>query len=140
MVDSSVFISGGQLNQALGYDQRLLYHPLRDMEAPRVGPRPSLTEVDQAKGLSNDDVLVDLRLVDDAKRAHAVALFLLPFVRALIDAGGLAPREQAVVGQDHTFQPMKFAANGLGLTPDRIDRDAIEALLALQSVQKLVVG
>ena len=85
MVDSSVFISGGQLNQALGYDQRLLYHPLRDMEAPRVGPRPSLTEVDQAKGLSNDDVLVDFRLVDDAKRAHAVALFLLPFVRALID-------------------------------------------------------
>ncbi len=46
-------------------------------------PRPE--EIDAAKRLLVEDLLVDFPFVSDADRAHALAALLLPFVRRMID-------------------------------------------------------
>lgn len=46
---------------------------------------PTRANVQAAKGLLFDDLLVDFPFADEASKSHAVALFLLGFVRDLID-------------------------------------------------------
>jgi hypothetical protein len=45
---------------------------------------PTAADLDRARALIVDDLLIDFPFVSDPDRAHAVALFLLPFVRELI--------------------------------------------------------
>ena len=47
--------------------------------------RPTKDEVQRALALIFDELFVDFPFVGDAERAHALALFLLPFLRDLIE-------------------------------------------------------
>jgi putative DNA primase/helicase len=51
---------------------------------PDVPNEPSEADLVRARALILDDLLCDFPFVSDANRAHAVARFLLPFVRELI--------------------------------------------------------
>lgn len=63
---------------------RLYYDPRSGLEVPSVPEQPTPADIHNARALILDDLLVDFPFTSDADRAHAVALFLLPFVRELI--------------------------------------------------------
>src|SRR5215475_1668179 len=63
---------------------RIYYDPKAGAVVPPVPDEPTAADLDRARALVLDDLLVDFPFVSDADRAHAVALFLLPFVRELI--------------------------------------------------------
>jgi hypothetical protein len=87
IVETPFFTPEFTLRATPGYDQtsRVLYVPASGFSVPPVPERPSPTDIDHAKELILVDLLGDFPFVGDAERAHAVALFLLPFVRQLID-------------------------------------------------------
>lgn len=79
-----VFTPQGRLVTASGYQRGCRAHfDLR--RAPALGDAsPSAQDVADAKHLIFDELLVDFPFADDAARAHAVGLGLLPLVRHLI--------------------------------------------------------
>lgn len=83
IVYAPTFTRNGQLHQEAGYDpQTRLYNA----GAVQLGDTtPTAGNVQAALSLVFDDLLSDFPFVDDASRAHALALFLLPFVRRMID-------------------------------------------------------
>ncbi|QJW94729.1 hypothetical protein [Frigoriglobus tundricola] len=54
-------------------------------DVPPVHDKPDRSDVEAAKSLLLNDLLVDFPFVDNASLANCLALFLLPFVRGLID-------------------------------------------------------
>jgi hypothetical protein len=52
---------------------------------PAVAERPTRDDIARARSLIVDELLGDFPFIDDAERAHAIALLILPFVRGLID-------------------------------------------------------
>lgn len=86
IVEAPVFASDGTLQTDPGYHpaSRTLYIPQSGFQVPNVSERPSAEEVRQARSLFFDDLLVDFPFTDEAERAHALALLLLPFARDLI--------------------------------------------------------
>lgn len=87
MIGTPFFTKAGNLHASPGYDptSRMYYNPPGGFELRAPSARPSNDEVARAKALLLDDVLRDFPFDGDAERAHAVALVLLPFVRAMID-------------------------------------------------------
>ena len=87
VVTAPVFGRNGELLTDAGYhpDARLLYHPLSGFSIPPIPHHPSPEDIAAARSLILDDLLGDFPFVSDAERAHAVALLLLGFVRAMID-------------------------------------------------------
>src|SRR5262249_44458156 len=59
--------------------------PANGLQIPAVSQQPSFTEVSRGVTLITEELLGDFPFVGDSERAHALALFLLPFVRELID-------------------------------------------------------
>jgi hypothetical protein len=76
----------GRLLVEPGYhrEARLYYAPTPDLVGLEVPSRPTPADVAAAKALILDEYLVDFLFDGQASRANAVALMLLPFVRALI--------------------------------------------------------
>jgi hypothetical protein len=87
IVTAPVFGRGGSLLTEPGYHPgaRLLYQPIPGFVLPPVPERPTAQETAEAKRLLLDDLLGEFPFVSPAERAHAVALLLLGFVRAMID-------------------------------------------------------
>ena len=87
IVTAPVFGHDGSLVTEPGYHAatRLLYEPPPGFVLPAVPERPSSAETDAARTLLLDGLLGDFPFTSEAERAHALALILLPFVRALID-------------------------------------------------------
>ena len=87
IVEVPVFAVDGSLRCVPGYhsDARLFYDPAPGLVIPPVPERPTDDDVMHARSLLLDDLFADFPFVSEADRAHAVALFLLPFVRDLID-------------------------------------------------------
>lgn len=87
VVTAPVFGRNGELITDAGYhpDARLLYHPLSGFAVPPVPRCPSKEEIAVARTLILDDLMGDFPFVSEAERAHAVALLLLGFVRAMIE-------------------------------------------------------
>jgi hypothetical protein len=85
IVSAPVFGPSGELQLDPGYhaDSRTLYVPADGFEIPPVPDAPSEIDVAQAVD-AFDDQVCDFPFKADADRAHAAALFLLPFVRDLI--------------------------------------------------------
>jgi len=79
-VTAPIFAMDGTLCTKQGYNPatRRYYHS----PAPLVIPQMELAE---ARSLLIDDLLHDFPFADDASRAHAVALTLLPFVKNMIE-------------------------------------------------------
>lgn len=86
VVTAPVVAADGSIPTTPGYHAagQLYYDPPVGLTIPPVADRPSPTDVAQARALILDDLLGDFPFVSDADRAHAVALFLLPFCRELI--------------------------------------------------------
>lgn len=59
--------------------------PPKGWTMPAVSRRPSKREVERARSLILDDLLVDFAFVGAADRAHAVAALILPFIRSMIE-------------------------------------------------------
>ena len=87
IVTTPVFGRGCTLLTEPGYhpDARLLYHAVHGFRMPPVPERPTPEQIAAARELLLDELLGDFPFTSLAERAHAVALLLLGFVRALVD-------------------------------------------------------
>lgn len=87
IIEAPAFAADGSLHERPGYHEpgRTFYAPTRGFVAPPVPTSPTAEDVTRARALIADELLGDFPFVDDAERAHAIALLLLPFVRGLID-------------------------------------------------------
>jgi len=85
IVEAPVFAPDGQLQTNPGYHSgsRTYYVPAAGFVVPEVPNNPSAADIEKAKGLL-EELLCDFPFVDDAERAHAVALLLLHHARELI--------------------------------------------------------
>jgi hypothetical protein len=85
VVHTPVFGRAGELLAAPGYHAAArIYHDAHPGIPSIPNAAPSAEQVAQARALIMDDLLGDFPFVDLADKAHAVALLLLPFVRAMI--------------------------------------------------------
>ena len=86
IVATPVFTAAGRILIDEGYDpeSRLIYAPRPGFVVPPVSPRPTSAELRRALAHVGE-VLYDFPLVQPADLAHALALYLLPFVRELIE-------------------------------------------------------
>ncbi|MFB3882441.1 MAG: hypothetical protein ACE149_14335 [Armatimonadota bacterium] len=91
VVGAPVFDSAGHLISRPGYhaQARLWYHQDADLRLPEVPDRPSPAQVEAARLLLFEELLVDFPFVSEPDRTHAVAAMLLPFVRRMV--GGCTP-------------------------------------------------
>jgi putative DNA primase/helicase len=89
VVDVPVLDSTGALVTDPGYHaaSRLYYRPAEGLEGVKPPADIGVEEVEWATGLLLDDLLGDFGFDDDASKAHALALLLLPFVREYIGDG-----------------------------------------------------
>ena len=87
IVNTPVFGRQGRLLTTPGYhpDARLLYCPALGFEVPAIAERPSAEELSAARTLICEDLFGDFPFVSHSEQAHAVALLLLGFLRAMID-------------------------------------------------------
>lgn len=87
IVQTPVFAPDGSLHTEAGYHAagRTFYAPSPGFSVPPVPERPTAADVARARALIVDDLLGEFPFVDGAERANAVALFLDPYVRNLID-------------------------------------------------------
>lgn len=87
IVTAPVFGRNGALLTEPGYhpDARLLYRPPAGFVLPTVPERPTQAEIAAARSLIVDDMLGEFPFTSNSERAHAVALLLLGFVRAMIE-------------------------------------------------------
>jgi hypothetical protein len=87
IVATPVFDSEGRLVSMPGYhkDARLWLHAAPDLNIPAVPEHPSAADVDAARTLLLDELLVDFPFAAGSDRAHAVAALILPFVRRMVD-------------------------------------------------------
>lgn len=87
IVSTPVFGRNGTLLTEPGYhpDARLLYYAAPGFAVPPIPDRPGEAEIAAARALILDDLLGEFPFVGAAERAHAVALLLLGFLRAMID-------------------------------------------------------
>jgi hypothetical protein len=85
IVEVPVFAPDGSLQTAPGYHPagQTYYSPAPGLAIPDVPPSPSAAEVARAKALI-EETICDFPFVEEADRAHAVALMVLPFVRDMI--------------------------------------------------------
>lgn len=86
IVEVPVFAADGSLQTQPGYHAaaRTYYSPAQGLSVPDVPVSPSQEDVTKARDTILE-VLADFPFVAEADCAHAVALFLLPFVRDMIN-------------------------------------------------------
>lgn len=86
IVRAPVFGKGGTLSIEPGYDHGSCnYYSQGDLRLDPIPEMPSIDDVEWAKALIFDDLLVDFPFVGPAERAHALSMMLNPFVRDMID-------------------------------------------------------
>ena len=87
LITTPVYMPDGRLLDRPGYDpeSRLWYEPGAGMDRVIVPEEPSPGQVQGAVRLLTEELLGDFPFRADADRANCLALFLLPFVRPLID-------------------------------------------------------
>ncbi len=91
ITETPVFAPDARLIEAAGFDAAsgIYVQPAPGLIVPPVPDTPTADDVAKARALICDDLLPDFPFTEQADRAAAVALFLLPFARAMIP--GLTP-------------------------------------------------
>jgi hypothetical protein len=86
ITEAPVFAPDGELQTTPGYHtaSRTMFAPKGDFVVPTVSAEPSEADVAIARDLIMTELLGDFPFIDDAEKAHAVGLMLLPFARSLI--------------------------------------------------------
>lgn len=83
--DAPMFVAGGRLVTAAGYDPESGYYILPSSRPWDVPAVPTKAQTRAAVDLFLDELLVDFPFAGPADRANALALYLLPFCRGMID-------------------------------------------------------
>jgi len=91
ITETPVFAPDGRLIEGAGFDAAsgIYLQPVAGLIVPPVPGKPTAADVANARNLVVDDLLGDFPFTEQADRAAAVALFILPYVRAMIP--GLTP-------------------------------------------------
>jgi len=91
ITETPVFAADGRLIEAAGFDAAsgVYLQPVAGLIVPPVPGQPTADDVARARTLIIDDLIGDFPFTEQADRAAAVALLLLPFARAMIP--GLTP-------------------------------------------------
>lgn len=86
IVHCPTFALDGILLDTAGYHTsgKVYYDPRPGLIIPPIPDQPSAANLAVARSLIDDDLLRDFPFVEAADRAHAIALFLLPFIREMI--------------------------------------------------------
>lgn len=86
IVSAPVFGPDGTLADKPGYDpsSRVFYRPEPGFELPPIPSTPSPGDIAEARRLLMAEVMGDFPFVEQADRANAMSLCLLPFVRGMI--------------------------------------------------------
>ncbi|MDB5057243.1 MAG: putative P-loop ATPase-like protein [Chloroflexi bacterium] len=87
IIEVPVLRLDGTILDTPGYDpaSRLMYVPAPNLHVPAVADIPSSTDVARACSMIFDELLSDFAFAGLADKAHALALFLLPYLRDSID-------------------------------------------------------
>ena len=85
ILSSPVFDREGNLCTKSGYHDGLKAWVEVDFELPATKPKPTSEQTKRALEIIEKEFLGDFPFVDEASKAHAVALGLLPFVRPMIE-------------------------------------------------------
>jgi hypothetical protein len=86
VVTAPVYDAAGTLVLAPGFHRAsgIYYHQPSGFDVPSVPDHPTRADIDAARSLLLDELLVDFPFVSDSDRAHAVAALILPFVRRMV--------------------------------------------------------
>lgn len=86
IVTAPTLSADGTILSEPGYhpSAQLYYDPRMGIDLPSIADVPSKEDMEWARTLL-DDFLYDFPFVGEADRCHAIALYLLPFVREMID-------------------------------------------------------
>ncbi|MGW4981958.1 hypothetical protein [Streptomyces mirabilis] len=99
-------------------ESRAWYQPSLRFEVPRVSECPSDSQVEAARSLILDDLLVDFPFASEGDRAGAVAMLLEPFVKDVISGNTpLHLIEASTQGTGKTKLVENCLAVGLGCRP-----------------------
>jgi len=87
LTEVPTFAPDGSLPPRPGYHApgRTFYAPAPGFIVPDIPADPTRREIDAARALLLDELLVDFPFASEAERAHALALLLVPFLRGLVD-------------------------------------------------------
>lgn len=87
VVEAPVFAADGTLQTRPGYhpNSHTYYAPAEGFSIPDVPDVPSGADLEAAREVIGFELLGDFPFVEDAEKAHAIALLLHPFARDLID-------------------------------------------------------
>ncbi|MDP9357295.1 MAG: bifunctional DNA primase/polymerase [Chloroflexota bacterium] len=87
VVEVPILAPDGTLQTTPGYhpESRTYYEPAAGFTLPPVPTHPTEEEITKARDLILDDLIGEFPFTSEAERANAVALFLDPYVRDLID-------------------------------------------------------
>lgn len=81
-----VFSRNGTIITSEGYHpETRLYYASRGLQIPEVPAKPTKQNIEKAKHLFLQELYGDFPFADEASRANAMAVTLLPFVRPMID-------------------------------------------------------
>ena len=131
IVGVPTYAADGSLDTAPGYSARArrYYAPPAGFRAPPVPARPTAAQVAAARDLLLGDLIGDFPFVGDGERAHALALLLQPFARALIDGPTplhLIEKPQVGTGATLLAEMLLFPATGEPLAAMTEGRDEDE--------------
>jgi hypothetical protein len=129
VVDVPVLAADGSLVTEPGYHvgSRLLYVPAPGLAEVRPGPVDSIEDVVRARDYLMTDVLGEFPWADEASKANALGLLLLPFVRDFID--GPTPLHMISAHEPGTGKSLLadvLMAAGVGEIQDEPDTDSEE--------------
>jgi hypothetical protein len=122
ITDVPVFDGRGRLIQTPGYnpDSAAWYEPAPGLSIPPIPESPSRDDIERAKSLIFDELLVDFPFADQASRANAAGLMIQPFVREMV-AGPTAPNllsaSQAGSGKGLLVSASAIAKTGRAVSP-----------------------
>lgn len=87
IIEVPILRQDGTILDTPGYDpqSRLMYMPPASLHMPTVSDAPAPEDITKACTLFFDDLLSDFSFAGPADKAHALALFLLPYLRDSID-------------------------------------------------------
>jgi len=139
IVTTPVFDAAGKLVLEPGYHPgaSLWHHVRAGFEVGAIPEKPSADEVSAAVRLFTDDLLVDFPFDAASDRAHALAAFLLPFVRRMIRGATpihLVEAPTPGTGKSMLGDLVAIVATGRGCEPTTISRDEEETRKKITSL------
>jgi hypothetical protein len=110
IVESPRYLPEGELVLTPGYHRagRFYYQPSAELDNLGIPERPMEAQVEQARQLLLGELLVDFPFANEASRANALAVMLLPFVREMID--GPTPNHHFTASTEGTGKGLCAAA------------------------------